>query len=101
MKGLALLMGVRWGWGRVALGRERGAEVKTRVPESRRLWGAQPVIVRKGAFVGQTDRWHSKPGRKKGGKKKKRPRRRAGVASAAAATTTIKPAARLRPAPGE
>lgn len=55
------------------MGRERGAEVKTRVPESRRLWGAQPVIVRQGAFVGQTDRWHSKPGRKKGGKKKKDP----------------------------
>lgn len=53
------------------MGRERGAEVKTRVPESRRLWGAQPVIVRQGAFVGQTDRWHSKPGRKKGEKKKK------------------------------
>lgn len=49
-----------------------------------------------GAFVGQTDRWHSKPGEKK----KKRRRRRPRVASAAAAAT-IKPAARLRPAPGE
>lgn len=50
--------------------RERGAEKtpRSRIPKA---LGCQPATVRQGAFVGETDRWHSKPGRKKKRKKKK------------------------------